>query len=103
MLDRIAPTVQSRVILTIGAAAVIAAACAALFIGQARASLTAQVFHDQDALADMYAVAVEQYLAGSRMTIEALAQQPAMQAPLHPDGIVAELNGVAAESGPFQS
>jgi PAS domain S-box-containing protein len=96
MFDRIAPTVQSKVILLVGALALLAAGCATLFIVQTRASLTAQVFRDQDALADMYALAVEQYLVGSRNVLESLAQQPAMRSPIRPELIVTDLHGVPA-------
>src|SRR5205814_1249915 len=98
MFGRIAPTVQAKVILLVGAVALLGAACAGLFIVQTRANLTAQVFRDQDALADMYALAVEQYLAASRSVLESLAQQPPMRAPIRSDLIVEDLHGVPANA-----
>jgi PAS domain S-box-containing protein len=96
MFARLVPTVQAKVLALVGAVALLGAACAGLFIVQTRANLTEQVFRDQDALADTYALAVEQYLAGTRSVLESLAQQPAMRAPIRPELIVDSLHGVPA-------
>src|SRR5437660_1220035 len=98
MFDRLAPTVQAKVLLLVGGVALLGAVCAGMFIVQTRANLKAQVFRDQDALADTYALAVEQYLAGTRSVLESLAQQPAMRAPIRPEFIVDSLHGVPANT-----
>jgi hypothetical protein len=75
-------------------AVAVTAACAAIVIVQTRSNIQAQVFKDQAALGQSYALVVQEYLHGSRSILEGLAQVPAVRAPLRLDAIRPELRGI---------
>jgi diguanylate cyclase (GGDEF)-like protein len=88
---------QRRILVLACIAVAVTALCSAIVIVQTRSGIQAQAFRDQAALGQSYALAVQQYLNGSRSVLEGLAQVPAVRAPLHLDAIRPELKGIPSD------
>jgi methyl-accepting chemotaxis protein len=69
-----------------------------LFVQQTLRSTEVQALRNQEAVAQMYARFVDEYLAGSRMTIESMARLPDVRAPLDMSLFVPELHGTALDA-----
>jgi len=85
---------RRRVVVLVVTVLVLTALCSAAVIAQTRSTIKAEVFKDEAAVSQSYALVVQEYLDGSRAVLEGVARTPAMRAPLDVEAIRPELRGI---------
>src|SRR6266496_2898453 len=98
LFDAVLGSIQSKIVAVVLGAALVTVLCVGVFAFQMRRNIEDQIVRDHQTVAETYAGLVDQYLGAAQWSVEAMALQPAVKAPLESrDQLKPKVRGIPLE------